>query len=106
MQSRLREVSTFHAVEFSKTAPLGGNKKPLTRIRGLRGPNTEVVSARSKALQFVELQASYTLLAEGRGMVAQEIPLSTKPFFATLAPGKIRVVSPFPGGRLTQLAIR
>jgi len=47
-----RGLDVSHAVEFSKTVPLGqATKKPLTRTRGLRERTTEVVSARSKALQ-------------------------------------------------------
>jgi len=84
---RLRGVSTFHAVEFSKTTPgtrfltgTAANKKPLTRTRGPRGRNNESRIRSLEGFLLVELQASCTLLAEGLGMVAQEFLLSTKPF--------------------------
>jgi len=86
---RLRGVSTFHAVEFSKTTPgtrfltgTAANKKPLTRTRGPRGRNNESRIRSLEGFLLVELQASCTLLAEGLGMVAQGILLSTKPFRA------------------------
>ena len=75
-----REVSTFHAVEFSKTTPLCGNKK--TSDSHQRPSRTEH-NGRIRSLEgspVVELQASCTLLPEGRGMVAQEVLVSTKPF--------------------------
>ena len=83
---RLRGVSTFHAVEFSKTTPLCGNKKPLTRTRGHRDETDKSRICSLEGFLLVELQASCTLLAEGRGMVAQEILVSTKPFPAHEAP--------------------
>jgi len=49
----------FTLLSFQRPRRLCGNKKPLTRTRGSRGRNTDVVSARSKALQ----SSSYRLPA-------------------------------------------
>src|ERR1700675_4726787 len=75
-----RKVSTFHAVEFSKTAPLCGKQKASDSHQRLSRTENNGRIRSLEGSPVVELQASCTLLPEGRGMVAQEIPVSTKPF--------------------------
>ena len=85
--------STFHAVEFSKTAPLWRQQKASDSHQRLSRTEHKGRIRSLEGSPVVELQASCTLLPEGGGMVAQEVPLSTKPFFAPL----VHLVTPTTG---------
>jgi hypothetical protein len=80
-----RGVSTFHAVEFSKTTPAQTvlvlrQQKTSDSHQRPSGSEQRRSYPLARRLLLVELQAFSTLLAEGLTMVAHEISLSTKPF--------------------------
>jgi len=77
-----RGLDVSHAVEFSKTGAAGRQQKASdSRQR----PSGTEHNGRIRSLEgspVVELQASSTPLSGGRGMVAQELLVSTKPIAA------------------------